>query len=148
METRSEEPWTESTEKLALEWKERAQKISQKHTEAAKSNKIRNIITGLPPVIIPAIFSPLSVALVNWDGQEYLSMSGFIVSGIFSAIHTFFSFNQKYQKHLDYSARYSDICSDIEFEMARGKMYRMPHDEFLTRIQYKLDSLDQNAPDF
>lgn len=144
---RTEEPWTETTEQLALEWKKRAQELSTKHQQKGKENKIKNIVTGLPLLIIPAVFSPLSVALGNMENVQYINMTGFIVTGIFSAVHTFFAFNQQYQKHIDYSARYGDVSSDIEFEMARGKIYRMPHDEFLTRIQYKLDSLDQNAPD-
>lgn len=146
-ENKLEEPWTEQTEELAYKWMKESKSLSQKHDKAGKNNKYKHAITGLPAILIPSIFSPISVAIGDVEGMQYVNMSGFILTAIFSTINTFFSYNQKYQKHMDYSAFFNDIFTDIQFEMSREKKYRRPHDEFLTKIQLKMDYLNQNAPD-
>lgn len=144
---RIDEDWTDQNESLAQKWLSVANENQDGHYKAGKKQKCNHVVFGLPAVLIPSIFAPLTAALGNIDGIQYISMSGFILSAIFSGVHTFFGFNQKYQKHMDYSARYGDVSSDITFELAKQRRFRMQPDQFLQKIQMKLDSLSANAPD-
>ena len=140
--------WTDETEALALEWKEKAEKASIVHNGAGLSNKYKHIITGLPVIIIPSIFAPLTAALGSGSpGIEYVSMVGFITTGIMGGINGLFGFNQNHQRHMDFSARYSDIASDIQYELLKQRNHRnIPPDQFLMRVQMKMDNLNAQAP--
>lgn len=145
---RIDENWTDQTEGLALEWKEMAQRQSIAHNAAGLSNKWKHALTGLPVVIIPAIFAPLTAALgSDTPGLEYVSMSGFIATGIMGGVNGFFGYNQKHQRHMDFSARYGDVVSDVQYELAKGRRFRTAPDQFLMRIQMKMDNLSSQAPD-
>ena len=140
---RYDEDWTTNSENLARSWLATATTLSNKHTQCALINKRRHVVTGLPTLIIPTIFAPLTLVLTD----KYLSVGGFIATALFSAINSFLNYNQKYQKHLDYAARYADIITDIEYELAKQRKFRISPDVFLTKIRLKLDYLKQNAPD-
>lgn len=145
---RIDENWTDQTESLAMEWKETAQKASVAHNKAGLSNKFKHAVTGLPVVIIPTIFAPLTAALgSSTPGIEYVSMAGFIATGIMGGVNGFFGYNQKHQRHMDFSARYGDVVSDIQYELAKGRQFRTQPDQFLMRMQMKMDNLSSQAPD-
>ena len=142
-----EEEWNDATESLAKEWAESASENSIGHNIAGKANKCKHIGIGLPAVLIPICMAPISTTLADTDGIQYANMVGFLLSGCLSAVHSFFGYDRKYQKHMDYSARYGDVCTDIKYELVKGIKYRVSPDQFLMRIQLKMDSLSQSAPD-
>ena len=144
---RIEENWSDATESLAKEWLESATKASDGHNKSGKSNKFKNAITGLPSILIPAIFAPVSIAVDGNENAQYISMVGFIASGIFSGVNTFFAYDRKYQKHMDFSAKYADVVSDIRYELSKSRKFRTQPDQFLMKIQMKLDNLGAQAPD-
>lgn len=144
---RREEKWTEAHENLCKEWLEEAQEASKNHNKSGLSNKFKHVIFGLPTVLIPAIFSPVSIALEGEESLPYVSMTGFILTGIFGGIDQFFDYSGKHQRHMDFSARYADVVSDIKFELAQGRQFRTDADQFLMRIQKTMDSNGANAPD-
>lgn len=140
---RYDEDWTKNNEELARQWLEHATHLSTKHTQCAMINKRRHFATGLPTLVIPTVFAPLTLVLTD----KYISVGGFIATAIFSAVNSFLNYNQKYQKHLDYSARYADIITEIQYELAKQRKFRLAPDVFLTKIRLQLDHLKQNAPD-
>lgn len=142
-----EEEWSERTESLAIEWGKKAEVSSEAHNKAGKSHKFKHVVVGLPSIIIPIAMAPISTTFAEEDGIEYANMSMFLISGVLSAVHTFFAFDRKYQKHMDYSARYGDVASDVKFELAKSRPFRVSYDEFLMKIQMKLDFLSATAPD-
>lgn len=142
-----EEEWNEASEMLAKEWGEQANVASAAHNNAGKSHKTKHVAVGLPAVLIPIFMAPISATLAGHDGIEYANMIGFLASGCLSAVHSFFGFNRKYQQHMDYSARYGDICSDVKYELVKARKYRVSSDQFLMRIQLKMDNLSSSAPD-
>ena len=142
-----EEAWGDHSEALVKEWGDAASKASEAHAAAGKVFKDKHVRYGLPAVLIPIIMAPLSTTLADEDGIEYVNMIGFLASGCFSAIHTFFSFDKKHQQHMDYSARYGDVCSDIKYELVKARRFRISSDQFLMKIQMKMDSLGGSAPD-
>ena len=146
-EYRKDEKWSDKHEKLVNKWLKIAQENSIAHNVAGKNHKCKHVIFGLPSVILPIIFSPVCIALDGDISLPYVSMAGFITSGLFGAVDKFFDFSGNHQKHMDYSARYSDIISDIEYEMAKERQYRTDPDQWTMRIQGKLDYTSGSAPD-
>ncbi|MCP4483705.1 MAG: hypothetical protein GY823_03960 [Flavobacteriaceae bacterium] len=142
-----EEAWSEETEKLAYEWAKNAKEASNAHNSAGKSHKSKHVGIGLPAVLVPIFMAPISATLAGFEGIQYANMAGFLVSGTLSAVNSFFGFDKKYQKHMDFSARYADVYSDVKYELAKARKFRIAPDRFLMRIQMKLDSLGASAPD-
>jgi len=142
-----EEEWNEATEGLVKEWATLAEKASVAHNEAGKAFKKKHVLIGLPAILLPVCMAPISATLADTEGIQYANMVGFLVSGCLSATHAFFSFDKKYQKHMDYSARYSDVNTDVKYEMVKSRRFRTSPDQFLMRIQMKMDNLAGSAPD-
>lgn len=143
----TEEAWNERSESLAMEWQEKAQKCSDAHNKTGLAKKKMHVIFGLPAVLIPAIMSPMSIGFADEPGIEYGNMTGFILTAICSGVHTFFGYSKLHQKHMDFSARYADVVSDIKYELIKGRSYRQPADAFLMKIQLKMDMLCASGPD-
>lgn len=144
---RQDEEWTEKHESLVYEWRTKCEKASESHNVAGKKNKCNHVIFGLPAVIIPIIFSPLSVALENEESLPYVSMVGFILTGIFSSIDKFFNYGSRAERHFNAASRYDDLVTDIKYEMVKNYKFRVDPDQFLMRIQNFYDSVSSSAPD-
>ena len=142
-----EEAWSDDTEELAREWAKAASEASTAHNAAGKVHKCKHVGVGLPAVLVPIFMAPISATLAGYEGIQYANMAGFLVSGTLSAVHSFFGFDKKYQQHMDYSARYGDVYSDVKYELSKARKFRIAPDRFLMRIQMKLDSLSSTAPD-
>jgi hypothetical protein len=142
-----EEEWSDATEELAREWGQAAADASVAHNAAGKAHKCKHVGVGLPAVLIPICMAPISATLADREGIQYANMVGFLVSGCLSAVHSFFGFDKKHQKHMDFSARYGDVCSDVKYELAKSRPYRVSADQFMMRIQMKMDNLSGSAPD-
>jgi hypothetical protein len=145
--TRYDETWTDNNEHLAREWMGVASNLSERHNRASIYNKNKHYMTGLPAILLPTIFAPITATFSGYPNIDHVSVCGFIATAIFSGIHSFFNYNIKYQRHLEYSARYMDIVTDIQYELAKKRKFRIEPDVFLTKIQLKLDNLAQNSPD-
>lgn len=146
-EYRLDEKWSERHEKLAEEWLKVAEERSAGHDKLGKKFKCKHYIFGLPALLIPLVFSPVSVVLENDPSLPYVSMTGFILSGVFAGVDKFFDHSAKHQKHMEYSARYGDIASDVKYELAQARRFRVDPDRFLMKIQQKLDYTGASAPD-
>jgi hypothetical protein len=131
---RREEKWTLAHETLCKQWRDQAQSASDGHNAAGKKNKFKHVVFGLPSVLLPIIFSPVSIALENDPSLPYVSMVGFIATGLFGAIDNFFNYSGKTSEHMNYSAQYADIVSDIDYELVQGREYRVDSDRFLMKI--------------
>jgi len=144
---RKNEKWSQAHEELLVKWRESSTKAAEEHNKSAKVNKSKHVIFGLPAILIPIVLSPVSIALDGNGALPYVSMVGFVTSGLFSAIHTFFDYSGKTQRHFDFEARYSDVVSTIDFELSKSRQYRRDSDEFLMDIQKTFDYLGSSAPD-
>ena len=146
-----EEPWNEKIENLIHEWKDLCRTKAKQHELAGYDFKRKNTIWGLPPVIVPIIMSPLSAVLESeCDGQEiwkgYFTSTAFLIAGFFSGVYSFFGFGKKMEKHFSYSARYSDIVTEIEAEMIKETKWRIPADVFMTKIKMNIENLSGSEP--
>lgn len=143
-----EEAWSDMGERLAREWGRRAQELSVAHDKASKNNKCLLHGLGFPAVLVPGVMAIVSPQLpTDADWTAWLNMGLFGTSAALSLAVNFFGFAEKYQRHMDYSARYGDVVSDVKYELVKARRYRVSQDEFLAKVQLKMDNLAANAPD-
>ena len=82
-----------------------------------------------------------------------LSRVSFLLGGISSIILALIQHinnlnrsGQNYAENSQYSARYADIATKIEAEMAKTKTFRTVADLFIAEIRYNMSGLKNNAP--
>lgn len=142
-----EEPWTEDIEKLVKSWREDAMKEVQKHQEEGDRVKRRHNYLGLPPILLPLAMTALSPFLDLDSTTGKMVTSGFfLISGLSSALYKWLDLGQLYEAHYSFSARYNDIVSTIDAELARQKNFRRSADAFVTEIKVKMEGLNRDAP--
>lgn len=142
-----EEAWNSNAEKQVREWAKEATQGIKEHYILGKSFKFKHHAVGLPAILVPAVMGIVSATFSWYEPIVYINTAAFAVTAVLTGVHGFYKFDLMYQKHMDYSARYYDILSDIKSEMVRSREFRRPMDEFMTRIQMRLDTLVFYAPD-
>lgn len=134
-----------NTENLLNDWIKEAQELSLKHDEKGKYFKFKHEIIGLPPILIPLIYGPLSM-IFNFPEKNYIDASVLIVTGLFNGVYKFFDFSKKSELHLRFSAKYEDLISSIKVELSKEPEDRIPADKFLYLIEERLDNLKEYQP--
>lgn len=143
-----EEEWSKYTVELLSKWRDQAHEASCAHAKTGLKKKGLHVRTALPSILIPLCFAPISSSsLSDEDGFKYANMAAFIVSGSLSAINNFFNYSALHEKHMNFSAKYGDVVTTVDYELAKQEKYRRPPDEMLTYVQVRLDSLNAQAPD-
>ena len=141
-----EEPWSDAQEVLLTEWRKTAFEASLAHEKAGQAAKKKNVIFGLPALLIPLCMTPASAVLKGVPWFNYVEMIGFMASGCASALVTFFDLSAKREKHFNHSARYGDLVTDLDAELARPRAYRQDVDTFQLKIKMWMDGLNRSAP--
>lgn len=156
---RLELPYDDSCEQLLESWLSRARKSSEVHDEAGYHFKALHRKFELPPIILNLFLAPTSLILgnVHLGGLDAALGGGLSLGTIMTSLLTLFagilagigSFNDaktKSNQHFDISARYFDICTDIETELVKPRPFRVPADVFLAKTQQQIDSANARAP--
>lgn len=145
--SRTEEPWNDEMEILINSWRNSSQELSVAHNNSGIACKKKHVLYGLPSLMIPMLMTPLSAALKDYDFISYLEMSAFMCTAITTAMVQFFNFSGKREKHFAFSARYADLVTDIDQELAKAKSFRQPVDTFSLKVKMMYDALNRAAPD-
>lgn len=156
---RLELPYDDACEQLLNSWLTRAQKSSEIHDSAGYHFKALHRKYELPPIILNLCLAPASVLLGNVHMASLDAALGGGVSvgtlvtslltlcaGILAGIGSFNDAKTKSNQHFDISARYFDICTDIETELIKPRHFRIPADVFLAKTQQQIDSANARAP--
>lgn len=144
---RVEEPWNTAQEELIDKWRTACDDLSVKHQISAESCKKKHSFYGLPSLIIPLLMTPISATFKDESWISYIEMSAFMLSGVASAMLQFYNFSGKKERHFAFSARYADLVTDIEQEMAKPRQFRQEVDTFSLKIKMLYDALNRSAPD-
>lgn len=143
---RGEEPWLDCQEALLKKWRDEAETLSTRHEHTAKREKQRHNMIGFPAVVIPVVMGPLCSALRETSFVSGLETTGFVLSAITSGMVQFFNFSAKAERHYNFSARYQDLVTDIDQELAKPRAYRQQVDTFSLGIKMTYDALNRGAP--
>ena len=143
---REEQPWTEESETLLREWCAVSERVSKEHDRKGKRMKLLHAIWCLPTVVIPVAIAPLTTILKSSTQFENLEMAALCISGVFGAVTTFYNFGGSSERHFSYSAKYSDLVTDIKYQLSKPRKFRSPCDVVTLRINMLYDSINNNAP--
>ena len=144
---REEEPWGVSQEELIKRWRESSNSLATAHDNSARICKKKNLLYGLPSLMIPMMMAPLSAALKDREYISYIEMVAFTTTAVTSAMAQFFDYSGKTQKHFSFSARYADLVTDIDHELSKPSQFRQQVDTFSLKIKMMYDGLNRSAPD-
>lgn len=141
-----EEKYTQENEDLLEEWLVQAKEASVAHNAAGRKFKFKHELFGLPAAAIPIAYSPVAGLFSANPGIQYANAFVLVTTGLLSCTYTFFNFGKKSQQHFDYEARYADLATTIQVELAKKREIRIRADRFIEMIQSKIDGLGANAP--
>ncbi len=147
------DPWSTKIQTYVENIKSDCLLKSEQHSEAGHHFRKLDIRWGLPSILIPATFAPLSVYANFWDTEEnsvkpgdYIGTLGLFLTSIFTGVSGFFQYGQRSGKHYLYSAKYTDIATDIDAELIKKKEFRISADVFVQTIKMKYDNLIFGEP--
>jgi hypothetical protein len=145
--TRSEEPWGEVNETFMHEIIQSCKNKADQHERSGYHFKGKNTTWGLPGVLLPIIMSPVSVLIDSEPNvSKYVNACAFLATGIVAGVASYFKFGEKMANHFNFSARYTDVISDIELELIKAREFRTQLDVFSTRIHMMVDNLSNTEP--
>lgn len=148
------DPWTQRTNDYLMRLRQCAEEKHRLHDLTGYHFRQLDVRWGVPAIIIPAACSPL-VVLMGYISPEschsipasdYIASIGFLLSTIVNGIYGFFKFGQRSTQHYMYSAKYSDIITDIDTELIKKKQFRINADLFVATIKMKYDNLIFGEP--
>ena len=147
MPGREEEQWGKQNELYMNMMITVCKNRAAQHEQAGYYFKGKNTNWGLPLVLVPVIMSPISVLIDGFDDvSKYINAVAFMTTGVLGGVVSFFKYGEKMSNHFNFSTRYSDIVTDIESELVKGRNYRMQLDVFSTRIKMMVDNLANTEP--
>lgn len=142
----SVESWTDTVEDFIKNIKAKAQKSSDSQHAAGHKKRSRSHILIALIVIPPIILGAMVGKFGEEEWMQITSMVGLIVTGIANGIASAFDYSGKSQKHFNFNARYDDLITDIDEELAIPQEKRRSARAFMARIKTKFDCINNNAP--
>ena len=138
---RREMLWRPRAEELVKRIRDEAQAHSGKHGKAAwKARRLYHLF-GLPTVVIPLAGSVAAQFL-----PEVAVSAMMLASGVCAGVNAFLNYGQKAQLHFEYSARWAELASNVDFEMAKPRADRTAADVFLERLRNRTAALRAAEP--
>lgn len=143
---REEQPWTDESEVLLREWCDASESVAMAHNRKGKRSKLLHALWCLPTVVVPVAIAPLMQLAKSSPQIENIEVAALCLSGICGAVTTFYNFGGIAEKHFAYSAKYSDLVTDIKHQLAKPRKFRSPCDVVMLRANMMFDSINNNAP--
>lgn len=148
------DPWTSSINEYVIDIKNLSSKKSKQHELSGHYFRKMEIRWVLPSILVPTVFGPIVLLIGNIEKDsddmvtitDYVSTTGFILTSVLNSISNFYRYGNRSQDHYMYSAKYSDIVTDIEAELIKKKKYRTNADVFVTTVKMRLDHLTFGEP--
>ena len=141
-----EETYTDFTENLLKNWLVLSKEKTIAHNIKGKRLKKLHEYVGLPAILLPVAFTPVSGLFSEEEWMRYANVIVLAVTGILSGTHAFFDYSRKSQLHFQYEAQYADVSSTIMVELTKERSIRIRADRFIEMIQSKIDNLGANEP--
>ncbi len=143
-----EEPWTDEIEEYCRNQISTCILHVDLNDEAGYHFKRKRVLWGLPGILIPIIMASVSL-MVGWSRKDtcvkitaadYVNSIGYLIVGVVNGVYGFFNFGTKSAKCFATSLMYASIKSQIDQELHRGKLFRIPADVFMTKIGMLMDN--------
>ena len=133
--------WRSRVEELVINTRKDAKAQGAKHESAAKRARVLYQLFGLPTVLIPLVGSAAAQYL-----PEAAVTTMMVTSGLCAGVNAFLNYGAKSQSHFEYNARWLELASSIDFEMAKSRADRCAADVFLERLRNRTAALRAAEP--
>ena len=138
---RREMLWRSRAEDLVNRVRDEARAQSERHEKAAWKARRLYQLFGLPTVLIPLAGSVAAQYL-----PEAAVTAMMLASGVCAGVNGFLNYGSKTQAHFEYTARWAELASSVDFEMAKGRADRIAADVFLERLRNRTAALRAAEP--
>lgn len=145
----SADQWTNQLEDLVTKWRSQVEKLSHIHQESGYILKTRFYRLSIPSIVIPFIMVLISQLTPTCNQYEPTVIANgfmFMITSGLSAMTMFFNYGFLYEQHFQYSARYNDIATVIDSELAKHRNFRTSSDVFITEVKCRIEALNDSAP--
>jgi len=141
---RVELQWTDQGELTIEKWRADSENRSSLHGDRAKTMKSRYRGVGIPVTILPIVVAGVTTYEVV---PTAVTQTLLMLCGILTGVGSFMNYGAKYAKHSEFAARYSELSTSIEKEMAKPRAHRVALDAYLESILGSYNRLCSSAPD-
>ena len=146
LRTIGEEAWNSAGEALVSSWADDCLHRSKTHGVRETRAKFFHSVFGLPSILLPVVLAALTPIIDQFHSAAYIQVSGLVTIGVVSSVNTFYNFDKKAARHAEYSARYQELANDVQYQLFKGREFRVSSDEFIARVQTKYNNLNEKAP--
>lgn len=141
-----EEEWSTAAEKLISDWAVDCDARAKTHNEKKKMNGWLHAVFGLPSILLPVVMAAMTPIIDESPHAVAVQVGGLVCIGALGTINTFFNFKSESSRHAEFASRFSELHSDVKYQLYKSREFRVPSDEFIARVQTKFDSLVERAP--
>ena len=140
---RLEESWTVDNEWLLRRWMASWKQQRSAHSAAAGRQRRLSYIIAVPSAALPMLASPLAAAnVMNGPGAAL----AFACSGLLAALNGIFQFAVTAAGHQDATQHYSELITDTEELLCKGRKYRPDCDLTINDLKRRWDCLIMYSP--
>ena len=146
LRTVGEEEWSTATEQLVTRWANDCKDRADVHEKQKARQKFLHACFGLPSILLPVVMAAITPVIDETPEGMYIQVAGFVTIGVFSTVNAFFNFDKKSARHGEFAARFSELATDVQFQLFKSREFRTSADEFVARLQTKYTNLVERAP--
>jgi len=138
---RREMLWKTRAEELVGVTRATALVMTAKHEKAAWKARLLYQILGLAIVVLP-----LSASVASEYAPNEVNSALMLAAGVCAGVSGFLNYGAKSRHHFEYSARWGDLASNIDFELSKSRADRVAADLFLEGLRTRLASMRAAEP--
>jgi hypothetical protein len=147
-------PWTPKVRSLLVEWCDRADAASQTHFAMANRFSRRNLILGIPVVVLTAlvgtsVFATLQEETVNTRMRIFAGVA-IVLASVLASLQTFLNFGEKAEKNRAAAENWAAIRREIKEMLALHPAHiatRGDPKAYLDELRERIDAIAQESPD-
>lgn len=145
------EYWKSEEEELLKQWADKSQCYQWMHMKARQTYQKRNAMYTIPVIIISTITGTANFAQERFseDLKPYVAMavgSLSIIAGIITTIYQFLKISELNESHRVASLSWGKFYRDINAELIRHPLDRIPADEFIKNCKEEYNRLVEISP--
>lgn len=145
------EYWKSEEEELLKQWADKSQCYQWMHMKARQAYQRKNAMYTIPVIIISTITGTANFAQERFseDLRPYVAMgvgTMSIIAGIITTIYQFLKISELNESHRVASLSWGKFYRDINAELIRHPLDRIPADEFIKNCKEEYNRLVEISP--
>ena len=143
--------WKAEEEELLKQWGDKSQCYQWMHSKARESYQTKNAFYTIPVIIISTITGTANFAQERFsdDAKPYVAMvigTMSIIAGVITTVSQFLKISELNEAHRIASLSWGKFYRDINAELIRHPLDRIPADEFIKKCKEEYNRLVEISP--